>query len=565
MPSRPRKRRWLAWLGVAVVVMAVVAGGAALYLSSAEPEDVSNSDVPFVEAPEAPAPPTPRADADRPADFDWPFYGFDKARTRYLPLERNLRPPFAERWKLGGSVLLEFPPAMGGQSLYLLKNNGALYGLSRKTGRVRWKRKIGYLAASQPAYAGGVVYAVVLQRGKGVKQGRVTAIRARDGSTKWSRKLPSRAESSPMLHQGTLSFGTEDGTVYGLRAADGFTRWRYKAGGAVKGGLALDGDKLFFGDYGGTVHAIRAATGRLVWKQGTRGGRFGLRAGNFYSTAAVGYGRVYLGNTDGFVYSFATRDGALAWRKRTGAFVYGSPAVARVPGGKPTVYIGSYDKRFYALDARTGRVRWSHKAEGRISGGATVLGDLVFYSTLAKTTTALGARTGQFVWRTRRGAFNAVVSNGRGIFLVGMTSLFGLDGRPDAARGRSEAPSGGGSSAGGAAARRAARKRAVGRRVARRKAARERAVGRRVARRRAAAAAQERAVGRRVARRRAAERRALERRVAERRAAVRRRNALRASGARVCFRADGSRVCRRPAPLVCVKRDARTVCRARRR
>ncbi len=562
MLSRLRKRRWLAWLGIVVVIMTATVGGVALYLLSAEQDDLVNADVPFVETPERPPPPTPRATADRPADFNWPVYGFDKARTRYLPLNQELRPPFAERWKLGGSVLLEFPPAMGGQSLYLLKNNGALYGISRKTGRVRWKRKLGYLAASQPAYAGGVVYVVVLQRGKGIKQGRVTAIRTRDGSTKWSHKLPSRAESSPLLDRGTLSFGTEDGTVYGLRASDGFTRWRYQADGAVKGGLALDGDKLFFGDYGGRVHAIRAATGRRVWKRDTRGGRFGLKSGNFYSTPAAAYGRIYIGNTDGFVYSFATQDGALAWRKRTGGYVYGSPAVARVPGGRPTVYIGSYDKRFYALDARTGRERWSRKAEGRISGGATVLGDLVFYSTLARTTTALGARTGKEVWSTRRGAFNAVVSNGRGIFLVGMTSLYGLDGRPGAAR-AVDAPGDG-----SAAAKRAARKRAVGRRVARRRAAeaaRKRAIGRRVARRRTAEAARQRAVGRRVARHRAAQRRALQRRVAARRAAVRRRNALRARGARFCYRADGRRVCRPPAPLVCFRRaDARTICRARR-
>ena len=84
--------------------------------------------------------------------------------------------------------------------------------------------------------------------------------------------------------------------------------------------------------------------------------------------------------------------------------------------------------------AHTGRERWSRRAEGRISGGATVLGDLVFYSTLSKTTTALGARTGKRVWSTRRGGFNAVVSNGRGIFLTGFTSLYGLDGRPRASK-----------------------------------------------------------------------------------------------------------------------------------
>ena len=35
--------------------------------------------------------------------------------------------------------------------------------------------------------------------------------------------------------------------------------------------------------------------------------------------------------------------------------VYGSPALAQVPGTPPTVYIGSYDEHLYALDARTGK------------------------------------------------------------------------------------------------------------------------------------------------------------------------------------------------------------------
>jgi outer membrane protein assembly factor BamB len=97
-----------------------------------------------------------------------------------------------------------------------------------------------------------------------------------------------------------------------------------------------------------------------------------------------------------------------------------------VPDGKPTVYIGSYDNKLYALDARTGGVRWTRGAEGKISGGTVVIGDLVFYSTLNKTTTAVGARTGKFIWRTRRGAFNPAVSDGRRLFLVGYSSLFAL-------------------------------------------------------------------------------------------------------------------------------------------
>ena len=51
--------------------------------------------------------------------------------------------------------------------------------------------------------------------------------------------------------------------------------------------------------------------------------------GQFYSTPAVAYSRVYLGSTDGHVYSFGQQSGKLRWAYGTGGFVYGSPAVWR--------------------------------------------------------------------------------------------------------------------------------------------------------------------------------------------------------------------------------------------
>jgi outer membrane protein assembly factor BamB len=233
-------------------------------------------------------------------------------------------------------------------------------------------------------------------------------------------------------------FGSEDGTVYALRAASGSVRWRFHASGAVKGGLALGGGKLYFGDYAGRAYAIRQRDGRAVWQVGTKGASFGFSSGRFYATPAVAYGRVYLGNTDGFVYSFAQRDGELAWRKGTGGYVYASPAVGQVPGGRPTVYIGSYDGTFYALDARSGGVRWSFRDGGKISGAATVVGSVVYFSNVGnRTTTGLSARTGKMLMRRRDGAFNPVVSDTRTIFFTGRRKLYGLRPRHPPGRGAS--------------------------------------------------------------------------------------------------------------------------------
>jgi hypothetical protein len=305
-------------------------------------------------------------------------------------------------------------------------------------------------------------------------------------------------------------------------------RWRYKADGAVKGGLALDKGRLFFGDYGGRVHAIRQRDGSPIWETSSAGGAFGLKTGRFYSTPAAAYGRVYIGSLDGFVYSFAASNGKLAWRHKTGNYVYSSPAVASVPGAGPTVYIGSYDGRLYAFDARSGRVRWAHKAGGKISGAPVVVGDLVFYSNLSRrSTAAVGAVTGKLVWATGRGAFNPIISDGKRLYFLGYSSLFMLS-EPRQAR-RDER-----------ARDRLAREAGAGAARAKRKSQRYQAQQQRIRNRKVA------------------------RRVAARRAAVRRNQRLRRRHREVCFKSHGRTVCRIPRPLVCVKhKNGRTVCRPR--
>jgi outer membrane protein assembly factor BamB len=513
-PSGGRRRR-LVW--AAAGLASLVLAAAAVVLLTGRQGDVSNPNVAFDTAPPTAPTPKPKPSRDPFADgFEWPIYGYSKSRTHYLPLSRNLRPPFTVRWRVGGSVLLEFPPTLCGKSLFLLKNDGALLSISRRTGAVRWRTKLGTLAAASPACSQGTVYAVLLTRGNGIQGGSVVAVDAGTGRTRWSRKLPSRSESSPLVDRDRLYFGSEDGTVYALRTSDGAIRWTYKTGGAVKGGLALDRGRLYFGDYGGQVTAIRQADGSKIWSTGTSGGAFGLRSGQFYATPALAFGRVYIGNTDGFVYSFGANDGSLAWRHRTGGYVYSSPAVSPVLGG--TVYAGSYDGNLYAFDARSGNVRWARNTGGKISGAPVVIGDMVFYSNLGrKSIGAVGAATGKLMWSFNSGAFNPVISDGTRLYLNGYSTLYML-----AEKGRNT--DGTLTTAGRVHARNQMRA---------------------VAQRRRA-----RYVARMAAQRRADVRRILD---------MRRRNIP------VCFVSSGKRVCRVPQAPVCFPgQGGRTVCRARR-
>jgi outer membrane protein assembly factor BamB len=91
------------------------------------------------------------------------------------------------------------------------------------------------------------------------------------------------------------------------------------------------------------------------------------------------------------------------------------------------VYLGSYDGSFYAFNAQSGAIRWSHPAGGKISGSATIVGNVVYYSDLAtKTTTGLDTRTGRQVFSFPDGAFSPVIADDSAIFLVGLNTLYEL-------------------------------------------------------------------------------------------------------------------------------------------
>jgi outer membrane protein assembly factor BamB len=428
--DRPRwyRRRIVIVLGALGVLLVCAAAVFAL----TRPGDVFNKDVEFRPEPEQTNVPQAAAPkkkgkkgkkVDPLSGFTWAQYGYSRDRRRYLPTEPSVAPPFKRRWSWDANVLLEFPPIIVGQRLFTVRNDGQVVKLDANTGRVHWRRDLGYLSASSPAYGDKKIVVTILERTKG-SAGKVAAIWARSGKVSWSKDLPSRSESSPIIVDHVAYFGTEDGTVYAMRVKDGSIKWKFRAGGAVKGGPAIVDGKLYFGSYGGHVYAISQATGKQVWHTGTSGANFGLSAGNFYATPAVAFGRMYIGNTDGNMYSFSAETGKLAWRRGTGSYVYASPAVAQVPGGQPTVYFGSYDGTFYALDARSGATRWTHKDGGKISGAATIIGGIVYYSNWGRRdTTALGARTGRVVWKSPRGAFNPVVSNGSTIYLTGFSSV----------------------------------------------------------------------------------------------------------------------------------------------
>jgi outer membrane protein assembly factor BamB len=369
------------------------------------------------------AQPTPTLPTQGPERFAWPLYGYTKNHTRFFPAPARVHPPFKRLWVRNSHALLEFPPVIYGERIFQLADDGVMSAIDKQTGHAIWTKSLGLLSASTPAVTSNTLYATVLSTGHPRHPGRIVALNSATGAIRWFRSLPSPSESSPLVDHGRVFFGSQDGIVYALKADDGAVLWTYRAAGAVKASPSLSGGALYFGDYSGHVQAISEQTGRRLWISSSEGALLG--SGTFYSTAAVVYGRVFLGNTDGRIYAYDASTGRLDWAVQTGDYVYASPAVTNAPGLGPTIYLGSYDGTFYALNARTGSIAWQYDAHGRISGSATIVGRYVYFADLGEHRTyGLGISTGRVAFELDTGAFDPVISDGKNIYLTGDTGLY---------------------------------------------------------------------------------------------------------------------------------------------
>jgi len=425
VPSFLRNRWVLIGLGIAVLLVAGAAV-AAYELHFKKPGNVSNPDVDFDAPPPATTattpPPAPKKKKHQKIQtVNWPRYGYTVAHTRTFKPERTLDGPWRKDWVHQAAALTEFGPAIWKGTLYQVVDDGMVFAINAKNGKTRWRRRVGDLAASAPATDGRYLYVTVLEAGRGSGRGKVLAMDPDNGHIRWAKALPSRTESSPLVVGNRVYFGSEDGTVYALDRRSGRQLWTFHAGGAVKGSPAFSDGLVYFGSYGGRVYAVGAVRGHLVWSSS------GGSAGNFYATPSVAYGRVYIGNTDGREYSFSAHSGALGWAHQTGSYVYASAAVDNVPDVGPTVFVGSYDGGFYAFDARTGAVRWRYSAGGRISGGATIVGNTVYFANLSsRSTIGLGTAHGKVVFRRSVGAYDPITSDGEKLYLTGSSSITAL-------------------------------------------------------------------------------------------------------------------------------------------
>ncbi|WP_277543290.1 outer membrane protein assembly factor BamB family protein [Haloarcula laminariae] len=265
--------------------------------------------------------------------------------------------------------------------------------------RVRW---VDPALTSSPAVVDETVY---------VGSGRsIRALDAADGSEQWTFETEAGEITSPSVVDATVYSADTDGRLYALGAADGSEKWSVDTGDVVNSQVTVDDNSVYVltndADGNGSIYALSVEDGTEQWTSGS--------FASLYSSAAVAYDTVYVGDTEGTIYAVSAADGSRQWTIETTTPVISSPAVAN-----GTVYVGDRGGMVYALSATNGSQRWTSDAGGRGVSSIAVGNNTVYIGGTNGTLSALSAEDGSEQWTFSTGGYDISIALTSDIVYVG--------------------------------------------------------------------------------------------------------------------------------------------------
>jgi outer membrane protein assembly factor BamB len=249
---------------------------------------------------------------------DWAYYGI-------MPPRGNEEAKIKWRFQTNGTLITS-PTVDSDGTVFVASMDGKIYALEppEKAGqpvKVRWT-----FASGGRDDKGGFENSPVLDdQGTlymGGNDGNLYALDTKTGKLKWTFDGVARAgyrtyaifSSAAIGPDRTIYFGGKNGVLYAIQERKGFFRtgpevlWRYKLGPGIQSSplLAADGT-VYIGDERGTLHAVRPPRSgqwaNALWKFSTKGTLIS-------SPALAADGTLYEGSMDGKLYAFNSPAGS---------------------------------------------------------------------------------------------------------------------------------------------------------------------------------------------------------------------------------------------------------------
>ena len=198
--------------------------------------------------------------------------------------------------------------------LLFATNEGDVIALDIDTGKLLWKSKVSSEVFAKPVKAGQNVIVKSVD-------GKITALELKTGEEKWvyDRAVPAltlRGNSTPVVYESTLISGLDNGKLVGLSIETGQVIWNLTV--AVSTGrteiermVDIDADPVIYGEnlyvvaYQGRIANIHIPTGQLIW----------TRNFSAYTGIAVDSQKLYITDSDGYVWALDRKTGATIWKQ----------------------------------------------------------------------------------------------------------------------------------------------------------------------------------------------------------------------------------------------------------
>lgn len=241
----------------------------------------------------------------------------------------------------------------------------------------------------------GVIYAADTE-------GRVVALEADGGDTRWEKDLDTAISSGLTAIGGGVYLGTRNGEVLALSQDDGEVQWRSRVSSEVLAAPQASSQLLVVQSVDGAVTALDRATGEERWVYTGTQPALSLRG---TGTPQVIEPVSFVGFANGRLATLDNRSGQPLWEMRI-AVPQGRSEVDRLVDldGQPVLtpdgrlYVTSYNGRLVALEATSGETLWEREHSSYLT--PLLVGDHLFTVNDAGHVLAMDALSGREIWRS---------------------------------------------------------------------------------------------------------------------------------------------------------------------
>jgi len=310
--------------------------------------------------------------------------------TAYLGSARHdagagetLNPDPRPLWRAAIGRAVRGSPALGETILAVGTVDRNVVLVDRTSGDVLWRQRVDGTIRAGPLLDQDRLYVAT----EAQPEGRVYAIRLRDGKTIWRTRVGSVV--APIAFDGeALYAGTEGGAVVRVDAEAGSVRWRRALSGAIRAGPVATPHGLAVVTTADTLYLLDRTNGQVRGRLATPGAVLG--------TPATDGRRVYLSTTNGRVLAVALPELTVRWERAAGDAVYGAPALSR-----DTLYVLTRDGHLWLIPVEEPGAATRHALGIVATAGPTPIVPGVLVGSVSGEILLVDRGSGTILWRAQ--------------------------------------------------------------------------------------------------------------------------------------------------------------------